>query len=109
MTAPPGQPFIDIERDFDAPRELVYRAYVEPALVQQWLGPRQYTMTIDRWDARAGGELGNGRTRVKTHSIFMSVADRDMMVENGMGAGVDEGFNRLDDLLGTLQPLGAMH
>lgn len=155
ITAPPGQPYIDMEREFDAPRELVFRAYHEPELVKQWLGPRQYTMTIDRWDARDGGayryvhsdangshgfhgvfhsmamdnmvqtfeyegapghvsldtqalvDLGNGRTRVRTHSIFMSVADRDMMVENGMAEGVEDGFSRLDELLGRLQPIGA--
>jgi uncharacterized protein YndB with AHSA1/START domain len=156
ITAPAGEPFIDIEREFDAPRELVLRAYKEPELIKQWLGPRQYTMVIDRWDARDGGEyryvhtdgtsehgfhgvfhsfdadsmvqtfeyegapghvsldtqvledLGNGRTRVKSHSIYMSVADRDAMVEAGMGAGVEDGFLRLDDLLAKLQtPVGA--
>lgn len=155
ITAPAGQPFIDIEREFDAPRELVHRAYLDPELVKQWLGPRQYEMEIDQWDPRAGGayryvhrgdqgeygfhgvfhsfdmdnmvqtfefegapghvsldtqvleDLGNGRTRVKSHSIYMSVADRDAMVEAGMGSGVEDGFNRLDELLAKLQPVGA--
>lgn len=155
ITAPAGQPFIDIERDFDAPRELVHRAYLDPELIKQWLGPRQYEMEIDLWDPRDGGsyryvhrsddgeygfhgvfhsfdmenmvqtfefegapghvsldtqvleDLGNGRTRVKSHSIYMSVADRDAMVEAGMGAGVEDGFNRLDELLAKLQPVGA--
>ena len=155
ITAPAGEPFIDIERDFDAPRELVHRAYMDPELVKQWLGPRQYEMTIDEWDARAGGAyryvhrgedgeyafhgvfhsfdmdnmvqtfeyegapghvsldtqvleyLGNGRTRVKSHSIYMSVADRDAMVEAGMSSGVEDGFDRLDELLARLQPVGA--
>ena len=56
INAPEGQPFIDIERDVDAPRELVHRAFLEPELVVQWLGPRKYRMTIDKWDSRAGGE-----------------------------------------------------
>ena len=55
ITAPEGTPYIDMERDFDAPAELVHRAYVDPDLVEQWLGPRKYEMVIDRWDARAGG------------------------------------------------------
>lgn len=55
IDAPAGVPFIDITRDFDAPRELVFRAYTDPELVVQWLGPARYEMTIDRWDARDGG------------------------------------------------------
>jgi uncharacterized protein YndB with AHSA1/START domain len=50
ISAPAGTPFVDIEREFDAPRRLVYRAYSEPELIKQWLGPRKYEMTIDRWD-----------------------------------------------------------
>ena len=55
ITAPEGQPYIDMEREFDAPPELVHRAYVDPELVKQWLGPRKYEMVIERWDAREGG------------------------------------------------------
>jgi len=50
ITAPAGTPFIDIEREFDAPRRLVFKAYIEPALIKQWLGPRRYEMVIERWD-----------------------------------------------------------
>jgi uncharacterized protein YndB with AHSA1/START domain len=55
ITAPAGVPFIDISREFDAPRELLYRAYTEPELVKQWLGPSKYEMVIDRWEPRDGG------------------------------------------------------
>jgi uncharacterized protein YndB with AHSA1/START domain len=48
-------PLITITRDFEAPRDLVFRAYTEPDLVVQWLGPRDLTMSIDRWDVRDGG------------------------------------------------------
>jgi uncharacterized protein YndB with AHSA1/START domain len=58
-------------------------------------------------DTQVLEDLGNGRTRVKSHSVFMSVEDRDMMVENGMGDGVEDGYNRLDELLATFQPVGA--
>jgi uncharacterized protein YndB with AHSA1/START domain len=157
ITAPEGQPFVDIEREFDAPAAVVFRAYLEPELVKQWLGPRKYEVVLERWDAREGGsyryvhtdgtnsygfrgvfhsmsvdnmvqtfefdgapghvsldtqtieDLPGGRSRVKSHSIFMSVADRDAMVEAGMGDGVEDGFNRLDELLPSLQPVGAAH
>ena len=55
ITAAPGVPQIVITRDFDAPRDLVYRAYTEPELLQQWLGPRDLTMTDVQMDVRPGG------------------------------------------------------
>jgi uncharacterized protein YndB with AHSA1/START domain len=55
ITARPGVPYIEITREFDAPRELLFRAHVEPELLVQWLGPRGLTMTVDRLDARDGG------------------------------------------------------
>jgi uncharacterized protein YndB with AHSA1/START domain len=55
ITAEPGIPLIVMTRDFDAPRDLVFRAYTEPQLLVQWLGPRELTTTVDRYDVRDGG------------------------------------------------------
>jgi uncharacterized protein YndB with AHSA1/START domain len=55
ITAGPGSNEIRTEREFDAPRDLVFRAYTEPDLLVQWLGPARYTMEIDRYEARDGG------------------------------------------------------
>jgi uncharacterized protein YndB with AHSA1/START domain len=55
IIAEPGVPQIVITREFDAPRELLFRAYTDPELLAQWLGPRALTMTIDRHDPRDGG------------------------------------------------------
>ena len=55
ITAEPGMPLITITRDFDAPRDLVFRAHIDPELLVRWLGPRDLTTTIDRYDARDGG------------------------------------------------------
>jgi uncharacterized protein YndB with AHSA1/START domain len=156
IDAPTGVPFVDITREFDYPRELVLRAWTDPDLVRQWLGPRKYEMVIERWEARAGGsyryvhrdEAGNefgfrgvfhsadpenmvqtfefegmpghvsldklelqdlegGRTRAHIHSVFQSIEDRDGMVQAGMGDGVNEGFERLDELLAKMPvPVG---
>jgi len=54
-TAPDGVPFIDISREFDAPRDVLYRAWTDPELVKQWLGPDRYEMLIDEYDVRDGG------------------------------------------------------
>jgi len=156
IDAPAGVPFVDITREFDAPLELVRRAWTDPDLVKQWLGPRKYEMVIEQWDARAGGayryihrdeagnefgfhgvfhssdpdnmvqtfefegvpghvsldklaleDIGGGRTRAHIHSVYQSLQDRDGMVQAGMGDGVNEGFERLDELLAKMPlPVG---
>jgi uncharacterized protein YndB with AHSA1/START domain len=55
ITADRGVPFIDISREFDAPRDVVFRAHIDPELLVQWLGPGRLTMIVDRFDARDGG------------------------------------------------------
>jgi uncharacterized protein YndB with AHSA1/START domain len=51
----PGIPLIVITREFDAPRELVFRAQIDPDLLVRWLGPRDLTLTVDRYEVRNGG------------------------------------------------------
>jgi uncharacterized protein YndB with AHSA1/START domain len=46
-------------------------------------------------------DLG-GTTRIRTHSTFPSVEERDAMVEAGMEMGVREGYERLDELVARL-------
>ncbi len=55
VTAEPGKQVIDIVETFNAPLELVYRAYAEPELIKQWLGPRKYEIEVDKLDLRFGG------------------------------------------------------
>lgn len=55
ITAEAGLPQITIIRDFDAPRGLVFRAHTDPELLVQWLGPRELTTSVERYDARNGG------------------------------------------------------
>jgi hypothetical protein len=44
-------------------------------------------------------ELPGDRTRVTIQSVYQSVADRDGMIQAGMEQGVNEGYERLDNLL----------
>ena len=55
ITAPEGTPFIEVVREFDAPRNLVFRASTDPDLVARWLGPRDLEMSVVELDAREGG------------------------------------------------------
>jgi uncharacterized protein YndB with AHSA1/START domain len=53
-------------------------------------------------DAIRFEDLGDGRTRLHGHSVFQSVEDRDAMVEAGMQTGIEEGYERLDELVERL-------
>ena len=55
IIAEAGKQEFFIEREFDAPRELVFRAFSEPDLLQQWLGPERLTMEIEFYDNRSLG------------------------------------------------------
>ena len=44
-------------RTFDAPRELVFRAWTDPKRVQQWWGPHGFTNPRCEVDARRGGAM----------------------------------------------------
>ncbi len=51
----PSDRVIVLTRIFDAPRELVFKAYTDPDLVPRWWGPRRFTTTVDKMDVRPGG------------------------------------------------------
>jgi uncharacterized protein YndB with AHSA1/START domain len=154
ITVEPGKQELFITREFDAPRELVYRAHIDPDLYIRWLGPRGYEMVLETFEPQSGGryryihkdkdgseygfhgvfhemsealmiqtfefeglpehghvvldtmrleELPGNRTRATIQSVYQSVADRDGMVESGMERGVNEGYERLDELLDKMQ------
>jgi uncharacterized protein YndB with AHSA1/START domain len=154
ITAEPGKQELFITREFDAPRDLVYKAHTDPKLFVQWIGPRGLTTILDVFEPVSGGQyrfiqkdqggneygfhgvfhevsperviqtfefeglpesghvtletlrledLPNGRTRLTNQSVFQSVADRDGMIQSGMEGGVNEGYERLDEILETMQ------
>lgn len=55
LIAEPGSPMVTLIREFNAPRELVFKAMTDPKLVAQWWGARNTTTTIDKMEAKAGG------------------------------------------------------
>ncbi len=154
ITAGPGRPEIVITREFAAPRDRVFRAFTDPALIPRWWGPRYLSTVVEAMDVRSGGSwrylqwakdgkqygfhgvyhevtanqriidtfefeglperghvaletttfeaLPGNSTRVTTRSVFQSVADRDGMVQSGMGTGVRDSYERLNELLLTM-------
>jgi uncharacterized protein YndB with AHSA1/START domain len=85
LIAEPGVPQVIIHRDFDAPPELVLRAYTEPELLVQWLGPRDAVMTIDRWEPADGGTWRYvhhfGGSDYGFHGVFHGAPSLDGMVQ----------------------------
>lgn len=55
FTAEPGRQEIIVTRVFDAPRELVFKAYTDPNSIPHWWGPAYLTTTVDKMDVRQGG------------------------------------------------------
>jgi uncharacterized protein YndB with AHSA1/START domain len=55
IIAEPGKQEFFITREFDAPREMVFRAFNEPELLVQWIGPDKLRMEIEKFDSRSGG------------------------------------------------------
>ena len=55
VVAEKGKQEILITREFDAPRDLVFKAFNDPELLVQWLGPDDLEMKIDYLDNRSGG------------------------------------------------------
>lgn len=53
---PPLKPFV-ISRTFDAPRDIVWKAWTERERLMQWSGPKGVTMTVATQDFRPGGLL----------------------------------------------------
>lgn len=47
---------ISMSRTFDAPRELVFKAFTDPELIPRWWGQRATTTIVDKLDVRPGGE-----------------------------------------------------
>ncbi|MCI0554587.1 MAG: SRPBCC family protein [Anaerolineae bacterium] len=153
ITVEPGKQELFITREFDSPRELVYKAHTDPKLFAEWIGPRGLETTLETFEPVSGGrwrftqkdqegnefgfhgvfheislermiqtfefdglpesghvslesmtleELPNGRTRLTAQSVYRSVADRDGMVQSGMEHGVNEGYERLDEILSKM-------
>ena len=95
ITAVPGSQELFITREFDAPRELVFRAFMDPDILVQWLGPHRLTTTIDIFEPRSGGEWryiqsdkeGN---EYKFHGVFHDVTAPERVIQTFEFEGLPE-------------------
>jgi uncharacterized protein YndB with AHSA1/START domain len=78
-----------------------YREVTPPErLVQtfEWDGMPGYVAV----DTAVFEDLGDGRTKLVTTSLFHTTEERDGMLESGMETGLNESYAALDKLLATL-------
>jgi len=83
-----------ITRMFDAPRELVFKAWTEPEHMVRWFGPRGFTSTILHSDLREGGSYrihmrGPEGDDHWTQGIFHEVAPPARLVMAGSWADAE--------------------
>jgi uncharacterized protein YndB with AHSA1/START domain len=49
--------------------------------------------------------LTGDRTKLTSHSVFQTVEDRDGMLKSGMEEGINDSYDRLDELLKKMQKI----
>jgi uncharacterized protein YndB with AHSA1/START domain len=95
ITADPRVPLVRITREFDAPREKVFRAHTDPELYVRWVGPRNTQTRIDHFDCRTGGSfrflnISDG-VEYGFHGSFHEVRPSEVIVQTFTYEGEPDG------------------
>jgi uncharacterized protein YndB with AHSA1/START domain len=74
-----------ISREFDAPKDLVYKAYTTPELVKRWWSGKRGTVTIAEIDLRVGGAWryvmeAAGGFEVAFHGEYREIVPNERLV-----------------------------
>lgn len=96
IEADPNVPTITIVREFEAPRERVYRAWTDPELVAQWLGPKDTPTRIDHWNLETGGSyryasMRDGEEIATFYGSFHEARTNERLVQTFTYDGVPDG------------------
>jgi len=92
-------------RVFDAPRELVFKAWTETKRVAQWWGPAGFTNPVCEVDARNGGAIRihmrapNGVV-YPMRGVFQEIDEPERLVF--VTSALDEKGNSMFDILNTV-------
>lgn len=101
ITAEPGKQELFVTREFDAPRDLVYRAHIDPELYVKWLGPRGYEMLLETFEPYSGGRYryihkDQDGNQFAFHGVFHEISE-DLMIQTFEFEGMpDRGHVILD-------------
>ena len=85
-----------IEREFDAPRHLVYRAFTTPELVRRWWHANRGEFTICEIDFRVGGKwryvmVTPDGMEVGFHGEYREIVPDERIVSTEIFEGMPEG------------------
>lgn len=110
----PAERVLVIERVFDAPRGLVFRAWTEPERVGQWWGPRGFKSTVlGKMDVRPGGSYrihmrSSEGTEHWLNGRYLEVAEPERIVCTFEWSDADGNGTRPETVLTvTFEDLGA--
>jgi uncharacterized protein YndB with AHSA1/START domain len=95
IIVPEGLPIIEINREFDAPVDRLFRAWADQDLYAQWVGPRSVGTRIDDWDCRTGGRYRFTNTREDEefhfYGSFHEVRENERIVQTFTYEGFPDG------------------
>lgn len=96
IIADAGKQDVYIIREFDAPRELVFKAHEDPELIKQWLGPKDRVMRIDHYNSVSGGsyrytiENKNGKEIAAFNGAIHEVTEPERIIQTFEFEGLPE-------------------
>jgi uncharacterized protein YndB with AHSA1/START domain len=84
-----------ITREFDAPKELVYKAFTTPELVKRWWSANRGEVTIAEIDLRVGGTwryamVADGGFEVAFHGEYREIVPNERIVSTEVFEGVPD-------------------
>ncbi|WP_249522282.1 SRPBCC family protein [Modestobacter marinus] len=95
IVADPDVPLVRITREFDAPREKVFRAHTDPELVVQWQGPSGMEARVEHYDCRTGGSYryvhAQDGVEYGFHGCFHEVRPPELIVQTFTFEGMPDG------------------
>lgn len=91
---------IVITRIFNAPRDLVFKAWTEPKHIEQWWGPKGFTTRVTAMDLRPGGQwryvmIGPDGTEYPAIGVFSEIVPSERIVATDE---FDEGFEKVTNI-----------
>jgi uncharacterized protein YndB with AHSA1/START domain len=91
----PSDTQILITREFDAPRNLLWRAYTEPELIKRWWAGEKGTVTSVEVDLQVGGRwryvmAANGGFEVAFHGEYREISAPERLVNTEAFEGIPD-------------------